>query len=653
MSIRATRRPFRRLLAIILLPVGLHAAEPPRPATPADIPVEYFFRSPAVAGAELNPAGTHVGMRVYDAKHDAYGLIFLNLANNAISGSRGDSTYNIFNFTWSGDDRVVFTVARDTHFAWGLYAMSRDNPRNIVTLNESDVIDVLGPPRARTENLLVLVRKSARGGHGTTGVFEINLGKNFRSNFGVFGKNIVRAYSPPAAIDGIMRWWRDRDGEIRYVLAHRKGKRQLFRLEADDRWTAVPLDVERDTPMAVDPDPAVMLVAHLDEQGRRELRRFNTRDGTLGPVLHTDEKYDFSDGRIRQSSDDRELIGLTYAQQAPAQLWFRPEDVAFQQSLDAALPPEHVNLITSRSRDGRQVLVTSTSDRHPGALYLFDRDTRQLKSLAQLAPWLPERLLAPVRLITFPTRDGLKLDGYVTLPLDYQEGRPGPMIVLPHGGPWARDVWGYDAQSQFFASRGYIVFRPNYRGSAGYQAGISQIPRMEFRKMHDDVTDGVHALTAAGIANPARIAILGSSFGGYLALCGAAFESDLYKCAVSIAGVFDWTEAMKQDRDDNSNVYRYEWFRRELGDPAKDREKFESMSPLRAVAGIKIPVFVAHGTEDTNADTDQSRHLVKALKNARVPHEAMFIPDEAHGFAELRHRVELYTRIESFLKKNL
>ncbi|MDI1319013.1 MAG: S9 family peptidase, partial [bacterium] len=339
-------------------------------------------------------------------------------------------------------------------------------------------------------------------------------------------------------------------------------------------------------------------------------------------------------------------------QQAATQIWFQPEEESLQLSIDSVLPADHINTIVSRSRDGNKILLISSSDRHPGALYLLDRTNAKLKALAQLAPWLPEKLMAPVRLMTYRTRDGLKLDGYVTLPLNHDEARPGPMIVLPHGGPWVRDSWGYDAQSQFFASRGYIVFQPNYRGSAGYSPEISKAQQFEFRKMHDDVTDGVRALVAAKIADPAHLAIIGSSFGGYLALCGAAYEPGLYRCAVTIAGVFDWETVMKQDRQ-NENDFRYAWLRRNIGDPKQQREKFEAMSPYHAVAQIKAPVFVIHGKEDTNADTDQSRRLTKALKQAGVPYEAWFIPDEAHGLAEMKHRVELFTRIEAFLQKNL
>ncbi|MDP2138045.1 MAG: alpha/beta fold hydrolase, partial [Candidatus Didemnitutus sp.] len=268
-------------------------------------------------------------------------------------------------------------------------------------------------------------------------------------------------------------------------------------------------------------------------------------------------------------------------------------------------------------------------------------------------PWLPENLLGEVRLMTFKARDGLMLDGYVTLPADHVPDRPAPMVVLPHGGPWARDVWGYHPEAQFFASRGYVVFQPNYRGSTGYGADISITPRAEFRRMHDDVTDGTRALIRSGIADPARIAIVGTSFGGYLAVCGAAFEPDLYRCAVTIAGIFDWERVMREARNLDPDPYRYEQLLRMLGDPRKLQEKFEAMSPFHSVSQIKVPVFVAHGGDDRVADSSQSRRLTKALTKARVPHETMFRTDEGHGFSELKNRVELYERVESFLKKHL
>ncbi len=645
-----------RILAACCLLSGpwsrLPAADKPvgfSPTTAGEIPVEYFFRPQAVKSASLNPAGTHVAAVTQNHVKDFASLVLFNLAAGTSKGLNGKTDLNIGSCWWAGDERVVFSVVKDNHYAWGLYAAPRDDPTRVTTLNSYDAVEVLGRPRTRPDNLLLWVRQSARNEGRDQGVLEIDLRRNQK-----FGEpwNVRRSIPIPHLSTGVLRWFRDREGEVRYALAHNDGAIQLLRQEDDGHWTLVTIDLDADQPLAVDTDNHVLFVAHRNATGGRDLMRLNVTDGTRGPVLHGDEKYDFSQGRLYYSGSEREVVGLAYARQALAQVWFKPEDEDLQRSIDAVLPAEHLNTISSRSQDGQQLLIVSSSDRHPGSLFLLDRTTSRLKQLAEFAPWLPEKLMAPVRLMSYRTRDGLKLDGYVTLPLNRDESRPGPMIVLPHGGPWVRDTWGFDAVSQFFASRGYIVFRPNYRGSAGYNTEISKTPQFEFRKMHDDVTDGVQALVTAKIADPAHLAIVGASFGGYLALSGVAFEPGLYRCAVTIAGVFDWETMMKEDRQ-NENNFRAAWLRRNIGEPKQQREKFEAISPYHSVAQIKAPVFVAHGKDDTNADTGQSRRLVKALKQAGVRYEALFIPDESHGLAEMKHRVELFTRIEAFLQKNL
>lgn len=638
------------LVVVAGVVAGLAADQPLPPRTPADLPVAYFFRPHAIKSATLNPAGTHLAVLVQDHVTEAAALVISDLATGKNKGLRGKSDFNVGTYSWVSDDRLVFSVVKDRRYAWGLYATERDDPSRVTTLNAHDVVEVLGTPVSRPNNLLIWVRSAARNEGSDQGILEVDLRRNQKAVGD--SMNVRHSIRRPPNSSGVRRWFRDRAGEVRYALTHTKGIFHLQRRDDDDRWTKVKIDLETDDPLAVDTDPNVLFVAHLNAQGARDLVRFNVTDGTIGPALHSDDKYNFAGGTLRYSSTEQEVLGLVYARQATEQFWLRPEEVELQRAIDAAMPEDRLNYITNRSLDGKRLLVISSSDRHPGSLYLFDRASMKLSRLTELAPWLPERLMAPVRLMTYPARDGLKLDGYVTLPLNHDESTPAPMIVLPHGGPWVRDVWGYDAQSQFFASRGYVVFRPNYRGSSGYNAAISQSPQFEFRKMHDDVTDGVRALIAAKIADPAHLAIVGSSFGGYLAMCGAAFEPGLYKCAVSVAGVFDWETMAKEDQA-NGNLFRFEWLRRNIGDPKQQREKFEAMSPYHSVAQIKAPVFVAHGKEDTNADTDQSRRLVKALKKAGVPYEAMFISNETHGFAELKHRVELFTRIEAFLKKNI
>lgn len=592
-----------------------------------------------------------MGVLIYDERTDSTGIMVYDFATKQTTGLLGTKVYDLRDFQWVGDNRIVFTVTKDNIYASGLYMAEYDRMDRPVMLNQRDSVQIIGSPRERPDDLLVWVRRSARDEGRPGPLVEIDVTRRHEKPFDEDWRIVKSTLLFPPG-DSVRSWLQDRKGEIRYAFSQTKGKPLFYRFDGR-KWSLVNIDLDQFSPLAVDTDPTQIFVARLTAGGLRELVRYNTVDGTSGPVLHTDEKYDFSNGSITYSASEHEVTGLTYARQAPTHVWLGEEEAALQQAIDRALPPDRVNLIASRSRDGTRMLVRSSSDRHPGTLYLVVPKAQNFVTIGNIAPWLPESLLGPVMLTTFTARDGLKLDAYVTLPLNHEANKPAPMIVLPHGGPWVRDMWGYDPVSQFFASRGYVVFRPNYRGSSGYNAEISLKPRMEFRKMHDDVTDGVRALINAGIADPAHIAIVGGSFGGYLAICGAAFEPGLYKCAITIAGIFDWAKVMKEAHANDPDSSRYDYLLRELGDPKKHQEQFEAMSPILSAAQIKIPVFIAHGEEDQVADSGQSHRLAKVLAKAGVPCETMFASGEAHGFSSLKNRVELFTRIESFLKKNL
>lgn len=649
------RLPLRACLGCVLL-LG-HAspastADRSPPALPADLTVADFFRSAEIVSARLNPSGTHLAYLAYEPVTDSTGLRVLNLETKRAVGLPGSKIYDLRQFHWVGDERIVFTVTRDNLYATGLFITHHDLGRPPEILNGRDVVEVLGSPEARPDSLLVWVRRSARNRGRPGSLVEINLRRKSGKGFDEDSRMISSTIQPPPG-EGVRGWLTDRSGEIRYAISNQDTNLSLYRREAGRNWSLVAADLKQVEPLAVDIDPDVLLVARLTASGLRELVRLNTRTGVAGPVLHTDEKYDFSRGHIVFAGDTKEPLSLVYQRQAPVQVPFAPGEAALHKAIDTVLPADRINLIVGRSRDGSRLLVHSSSDRHPGSLYLLEPGAGRVTPVADLAPWLPSTLLAPVRITHYKTRDGLQLDAYVTLPLDHQPGRPAPMIVLPHGGPWARDHWGYDADSQFFASRGYLVFRPNYRGSSGYHADISLKPRMEFRRMHDDVTDGVHAMVKSGLADPSRIAIIGGSFGGYLAVCGAAFEPDLYRCALSIAGVFDWDRTLRETRRNAADSYHYERLFRDLGDPKSNREKFTAMSPLLSADKIKIPVFIAHGGEDKVVDSDQSHRLAKLLRQNGTPVETMFEKWEGHGFYTLENRVELYERIEAFLKKHI
>jgi dipeptidyl aminopeptidase/acylaminoacyl peptidase len=260
--------------------------------------------------------------------------------------------------------------------------------------------------------------------------------------------------------------------------------------------------------------------------------------------------------------------------------------------------------------------------------------------------------MAGTQSISFATRDGISLEGYLTLPPGASKEAPPPLVVRPHRGPWVRSTWMFDREVQFLASRGYAVLQPNYRGSTGYSPSISSTYQYDFRRMHDDVTDATRSMLRTGLVDPTRAAIMGGSFGGYLALTGVAFEPELYRCAVSLCGVFDWAEMIKT-KSYEGRPGEYEKLRDRLGQPDTDREHFDAISPIKHVAQIRVPVFVAHGNDDKIVSVTQSKHLVQALRQQGVVCETFFRGNEAHGFSSYADRVEYYHKVEAFLAKNL
>ena len=239
------------------------------------------------------------------------------------------------------------------------------------------------------------------------------------------------------------------------------------------------------------------------------------------------------------------------------------------------------------------------------------------------------------------------------MPAGASKENPAPLVVLAHGGPWVRDTWGYDGEVQFLANRGYAVLQPNYRGSPGYNWMFPEEDEWDFRKMHNDVTDATKTMIASGLIDSGRIAIMGGSFGGYLAVSGVVNEPALYRCAVTMAGVFDWEQLIKDKKYNKYESPTYGRMLRKLGDPKQQPEKFDSISPGRHADQIRVPVFVSGGKDDQTVEIEQSKTLISALNRFKVPHETYIVSEEGHGMAHFDKRVELYTRIESFLAKNL
>lgn len=309
--------------------------------------------------------------------------------------------------------------------------------------------------------------------------------------------------------------------------------------------------------------------------------------------------------------------------------------------------------ITSTNKDEDKFIVRTYSDRSMGAYYFYDKASDQLTHIADVSAWLQEEELAVMKPIQYQTRDGLTIHGYLTLPQGI-DAKNLPVIVNPHGGPWARDAWGFNPETQFLANRGYAVLQMNFRGSTGYGRKFLEASYKQWGlAMQDDITDGVQWLIDQEIADPARVAIYGGSYGGYATLAGITKTPDLYACAIDYVGVSNLFTFM-QTIPPYWELYR-EMLYEMVGNPEDEADSLQmrATSPVFHVDKIKVPLLIAQGAKDPRVNQDESDQMVEALKERGITVEYLLKENEGHGFRNEENRFEFYHTMERFLGEHL
>ena len=414
--------------------------------------------------------------------------------------------------------------------------------------------------------------------------------------------------------------------------------RELMTIPAEDALTTDAVTFSAD-------GQSLLLVSSVGAQTAR-LVRFNLATGEQ-EVLAEDPEADVSGVRVDPDSREPQIVVVLKDRSEYVVL-----DPSVADDLTAIRALHHGDPAFVSSDDAEATwLVAFTNDTGPVPYFAYDRASRQGSFLFEHQPALSKYTLAPMVPFSFAARDGLTLHGYVTFPPDGpREGLPTVLNV--HGGPWARDMWGYDPEAQWLANRGYLCLQVNFRGSTGYgKAFVNAGDREWGAKMQDDLTDAVEHAIAQGWSDPKRVAIYGGSYGGYAALAGATFTPEVYCCAVDIVGPSNlktlietvppyWAPMIAQ-------------FHRRVGDPEKDVDFLWSRSPLSRADQISIPLLIAQGANDPRVKQAESEQIVDALTSAGIDHEYMLFPDEGHGFAKPENRMIFYAAAEKFLAKHL
>ena len=364
-------------------------------------------------------------------------------------------------------------------------------------------------------------------------------------------------------------------------------------------------------------------------------------------VIAEDPQYDVGHVMIHPDRYEVQAVSFTKA---------RKEWVVLDESIQddfnaiANLHPGDF-FICNRDDSDETWLVGFTTDNGPVPYFAFDRKKQKGTFLFDHKPDLNTYTLSSIEPISFPSRDGLTIHGYVTYP-NGKEKKNLPLVLNVHGGPWVRDTWGYDPEAQWIANRGYVCLQVNYRGSTGYGKDFLNAGDKEWGgKMHDDLVDAVNWATDKGIADPKKIAIYGGSYGGYAALVGATFTPDLFCCAVDMVGVSNLISFI-QSIPPYWSTFRSLLYER-IGNPETEEEFLKSRSPLFKVDQIQIPILIAQGANDPRVKQAESEQIVEAMKKKGIEYEYLLFPDEGHGLAKPENRLKFYAAAEKFLAKHL
>ncbi len=414
--------------------------------------------------------------------------------------------------------------------------------------------------------------------------------------------------------------------------------RVVLTISAEDSLTTGPVAFSAD-------GQSLLLISSVDAEAAGLVRTDLATGAT--EVLAFDPEADVSAVRIHPDTREPQIVTFLKAR---SQYRVLDHSVAGHLSAIRALHPGDPAFVDADDAD-RVWLIAFANDAGPVAFYAYDTGSGTGSFLFEHQPELSRYELATMEPFSFESRDGLTVHGYLTFPPGAE--RTGlPAVLLVHGGPWGRDAWGYDAEAQWLANRGYLCVQVNFRGSTGYGKTFLNAGDREWGgRMQDDLTDAVAYIVKQSWADPSRIAIIGGSYGGYATLAGAAFTPELYRCGVDIVGPSNlitlietippyWAPMIAQ-------------FHNRVGDPAKDREFLWSRSPLSAADRIRIPLLIAQGANDPRVKQAESEQIVAALAKAGIEHEYMLFPDEGHGFAKPQNRLRFFGEADRFLARYL
>jgi dipeptidyl aminopeptidase/acylaminoacyl peptidase len=638
-------------------------------AVAAPVPIKNFFDNPAFSGAILSPDAKCMAVLVAgEGGRDR--LAVVDLVNNTVKVVAKFSAADIGQFEWVNNERLVFNSRDkrvgpgDAMYGPGLYAVNRDGS------NFKQLVDVIG--KGVTEHAVARTilpynhyLMGQRGAQNSDAIYVRS--PRFGDDGHIEVENLVRLDTVTGRATTLERpgkvqsWMLDAKGEPRLTTTLDKNIETIQYLDpATGAWRKL---VSFDgylggkgafSALGFAPDGSLYVAAHAGHDlAALYTFDFNTGKPAPKPVLALDG-FDFEGHLV--IADDK-LLGIRYTSDASATVWFDEKMKTTQAAVDALLP-NTVNLLNPAPHAvAPQLLVVSYSDRQPAKYNLYNTQTGSLNPVGETHAGIDPALMGEQEFVRIKARDGTKVPAWLTLP-NGSNRKQLPMVVLVHGGPYLRGTeWGWAADDQFLASRGYAVLQPEFRGSAGYgskhfRAGFKQWGLA----MQDDIADATKWAIAQGIADPKRICIAGASYGGYATLMGLINDPDLYKCGVDWVGVTDLTllhSGHWSFTSDMSDGYRQYGMPTLVGDPVTDAAQFKATSPIEQAARIRQPLLMAYGAVDQRVPLYHGRKFYDAVKQTNPNVEMVIYDEEAHGWTLPKNRYDFWARVETFLDRQI
>jgi len=671
-------RFLRRPMALLM--VAAACAAPGAPAlalsAAAPLPVEAFFKKPALMSPRLSPNGKRIAMLVPTAS-GRMGVAIADIGTpDKFKGIAQFEDADVRSVTWVNDERLVFDAVdfqatAGDQLGSGLYAVNADGSDFLWLIERTGNYRVsgnpakrplanrylyIGPLRDGSDDVMVQrMIPTQQGSPATSMMMRLN-------TKALTVKSIYTGSMP----DGVQEWILDREQQPRVVVST-DGKRQnivhwrevgsnswteLFRF---DQWE----DITATTPEAVGPSGELYVRALNPDSadGTMALYRYDLANKKVDgkPILNL-PGFDF-EGSMIFDSVTKQLLGVSYEQETGGVMWFDKSMRATQETIDKLLPSTNNAFSCSNCSAVRHLIVTASSDIQAPIHFLFDKQTSKLSLLGQSYPWLQSTAMAgTMDFQRIKARDGMMVPTYITKP----KGKgPFPTVVLVHGGPNVRgNSWGFNPQTQFLASRGYLVIEPEFRGSRGYGSKLFKSGWKQWGlTMQDDVTDATKWAIAQGLADSKRVAIAGASYGGYATMMGLVKEPELYKAGINWVGVTDvammYTIGYSDFMDADSPWMKY-GMPLMIGTQKTDGAQLTATSPLQQAARIKQPVLMGYGELDYRVPLVHGTKMRDALKaNGNNDVEFVTYPGEAHNWMLTKTQVDFWTRVENFLARTL